>query len=64
MVGDTGVYLSHIYSDADMVEVFNYVASDFSKMWKRSFRHQIQKCKTQMLFNENREKIRILFFIF
>ena len=64
MVGDNGVYLSDICSDADMVEVFDYVASDFSRMWKRSSRRQIQKCKTQRLFNENREKIRILFFIF
>ena len=64
MVGDTGVYLSHICSNADMMEVFDYVARDFSRIKKRSSRCQIQKCKAQRLFNENREKIRILFFIF
>ena len=63
MLGDVGIHLSRICSDAHMMEVFDYVAGDFSRMKKRSC-GQIQKCKAQKLFNENRAKIRILFFIF
>ena len=36
MVGDAGVYLSGIYSNVDLLEVFDCVVSDFSKMKKRS----------------------------
>ena len=64
VVGDVGVYLSAISSDADLLEEFDCVVSDFSKMKKRSSYHQIQKCKVQRLFNKNRARIRILFLIF
>ena len=64
VVGDAGVYLSGIYSNVDLLEVFDCVVSDFSKMKKRSSYHQIQKCKVQRLFNKNRARIRILFLIF
>ena len=36
VVGDAGVYLSGIYSNVDLLEVFGCVVSDFSKMKKRS----------------------------
>ena len=46
-----------------LLEVFDYVAGDFSEMKKRFSHHQILKWKAQSLCNEDIAKIRILFFI-